>query len=220
MLGDRGGLVMRRRRHPCLGRDGLVAVYDALLFLMVIILISVGMFLYSARTGTDSGQFSNDFNQHLAETQLILVEGLSFDQTHPTPAITVEENGSSYEEPLNETMGEVEAQTIGWLVESYFYLHFKDDVNTSLHYGLSELVKLISLFFNITVLEGTHFAWSLTFEGQLLEFSSDIAPNITAIPDDRWAATSEYIGYGAIDFRQGSSGVLYEAELRYYLWYP
>ena len=200
--------------------DGLVAVYDALLFLMVVVLISVGMFLYSARTIDTTGDVSDAFHQHLADTQLAMVEGLSFNQTHPTPNITIEANATSHKESLIDLTGWVESQTIGWLVENYFWYHFRDVNNTSIRYGLEELVELIGHYFNITVLEGTHFAWSLIMDGQLLVFYSDNATNITELPDDRWVATSDYRKEAAGgDIRMGPL-IYYEAELRYYLWYP
>ncbi len=218
---------MRRRTPLPVDDRCLVAIYDALLFLMVVILISVGMFLYSARTVSDGGAPSDGFYQQQAENQLAMVEGLSLvDPDAPyvnqsAPNIVVVRGGNRSVERLNETVGEVEAVTIGWLVDSYFDLRYEAETDENLTYDLENVTDLVDEYFGRSALPGTHHAWALAYEGEVVLFGSDTVEDLSALPEDRWAATSDFSRPSAYDFRQGGDpSFLFRAELRYFLWYP
>jgi hypothetical protein len=210
---------------------GLVAVYDALLFLMVVILISVGMFLYSARTVSDGGQFSDDVYQHQAETQLIMVEGLSYHEreinnttveVYRMPQVEYIVNNTSTTLALSELVGGVEAFTTRLMLKTYCDLK-SDNENSNPstgQYDLHDIISVVQMIFNGTQLFDTYYFWVFTYNGSVEMNGTNSDLSILNLPDERWAATSDYSEYRIIDLQSGEREYKYRAELRYYLWYP
>jgi len=209
---------MRRRRLRAVDDGGLVAIYDALLFLMVIVLISVGMFLYTARSVSEGGEFSDDLYQRLTEDQVTMVEALSLNSTYGMPVIPWSNGTSSTEEPLNVTLGRPEAPTIGWLLESWCELEWRSDPENHEYDGTwdtSAILPIVDAYFEEDRLPGTNHAWALTYNGSVVLFGSSNASSIDELPGDRWAASRDYSWSLWVD---GKETVYYTAELRYFLW--
>lgn len=198
------------------GRKAQVAVYDALLFLMVVILISEGMFLYTATVASEGGGFSDDHYQHLADTQRIMVEGLSLNVTYPPPPIRWSNATDDETRPLNETLDEpAAAQTIAWALKSYCELEWRNsnwDQETAGRYDTSNIPTLVDAFFETNQLDGTEHAWMFLYEGEVMLFGGSTNATVETLPDDRWASTSDYS-----ESASGGTGG-WQAELRYFLW--
>ncbi len=191
----------------------IVAIYDALLFLMVIILISEGMFLYTATVSEGGGGFSDDHYQHLTDTGRIMVEALSLNESHPMPLITYN-NGTGLEtRPLDEIVESGEADTVSWLLDSYVYLNWLTGVERS-WYNASTILSVVDEIFSENRLEGTDHAWLFLLEGEVHLFGSNSVENVEDLPEDRWASVSNYTYERVILVREYRM----EAELRYYLW--
>jgi hypothetical protein len=209
---------MKRRFLLGRKREGLVAIYDALLFLMVVILISVGMFLYTARSIEDSGAFSDDLYQSLTVNQVDMVEALSLNKSYPTPSVTWSNATNSTTELLNVSLSEPEAQTIEWLLESWSELTWRSESNNSEYDGtwdVSSLLPLVNTYFQNSRLNGTNHAWLFTYRGGQVLFGSNNITSTEDLPEDRWATNSDY---SKTIFVDGTSVQLYNAELRYFMW--
>ena len=210
----RTGLLRTPRRCD----RGLVAVYDALLFLMVVILISVGMFLYTARGVGEGGQFSDDFHQDTVGRQLTMVEALSLNASHPMPDVTWSNGTASRTMSLVEAVGEPEARTVGWLVDSYVALRWKgDEANMDRNgtWDAEAILQVVDVFFSENRLPRTEHAWMVLYKGSEMLFGSSAAASLEELPLDRWAAT---VDHGRTDVAGGVPQVVYEAELRYFMW--
>ena len=211
---------MRRTAAFRRGRDGQVAIYDALLFLMVVILISMGMFLYTATVATEGGGFSDDYYQHQADTQLTMVERLSLNETYPTPRIRWENATSNETFLLNETVGEPEVQTVQWLLMSYCELRWSnetqgDHINGT--YDPQPILPLVDAYFRNNQLNGTEHAWLFLYKGENVTFGSSTNVTIDTLPDNRWTSDSDYSSY---DSSGNGTTERWKAQLRYFLWYP
>lgn len=221
---------MRRRLTLRGHTKGLVAVYDALLFLMVVILIAEGMFLYSATVAKEGGELSDDHWQHLTEAQLRMVEGLSLNGSRPSspsgwssgdqpsPLVGWSNGTDEWTRPLEGVVGDPEARTMSWLVSSLCELTAMNrDVGGVWdgQWDTEAILSMVDSYFGAANLNGTHHAWLLTFEGEVMLFGSDGVKTVDELPEDRWAATSDH---SRVDLSGGVTTIIYEAELRYFMW--
>lgn len=213
---------MRRRLTLRLGRGALVAVYDALLFLMVAILVAEGMFLYTATSIGEGGQFSDGAYQRVCDAQLAMVEALSTTDALPTPEIGWSNGSSSSTLSLLDVTGPVEAETVGWLLASYCELTWRNGPGQDVWDGqwdTSAILPLVDAFLRGASINGTEQAWLFLYQGEVRLFgsSADDVDTVDDLPRDRWASSGDYTqvtGSGA------QQSVKYDAELRYFLWYP
>jgi hypothetical protein len=195
-----------------------VAVYDALLFLMVAVLIAAGTFLYSATAIGDGGEFSEDAYQRVCDNQRIAVEALSTNGTLPTPVIDWTNGTAVDSEDLVNITGPTEAETVGWLLASLCNLTWRNGPGQSIYDGqwdTAPILDLVDRFFRGNRLNGTEHAWLFLYEGEVVLFGSSSVDDVEDLPDDRWATSRDY----TIVERDGASQTIrYEAELRYFLW--
>ena len=126
---------MKRYVHMRDRRSALVAIYDSLLFLMVAILIAEGMFLYTATTVNEGGKFSDDAYQRMCDNQRIMVEGLSTNETLPTPDIGWSNATDIDSEDLINITGPAEAETVRWLLTSYCNLTWRNGPGQEIYDG-------------------------------------------------------------------------------------
>jgi hypothetical protein len=196
-------------------RAGLVAIYDSLLFLMVAILIAEGMFLYSATTVNDGGGFSSDTYQRLCDNQLIMVEELVVNETHPMPMVAWSNSSNSFTIPISNVTIPGDAETVHWMLQSYCDLTWENDnpLNQSGgQWDVDSILQFANSMFEGTRLNGTEYAWEFLYEGGEVFFTSSMGGTITDLPKDRWASSRDY------SFTSGT--IDYSAELRYFLWFP
>ena len=206
---------MRRFLHLRGRTSALVAVYDALLFLMVAILIAEGMFLYSATTVGEGGTFSDAAYQRMADNQRIMVESLTANETLPAPIIEWSNGTHNRTRPMVEVTGPVDAETVLWMLRSYCDLTWRNDLNKDTPKGqwaTDPIMQKVASFFEGNPLNGTEHAWLFLYEGEEVLFGSSSVDNVEDLPKDRWASTRDYSFSNAT--------VSYSAELRYYLWFP
>jgi hypothetical protein len=218
---------MRRPLGLRSSRTALVAVYDALLFLMVAILISAGMFLYSATAVSEGGDFSDPMHQRRCDNQLTMVENLAVNQTDPrnrtqlenwsvpTPVIRWTNGTNSSDIPLNELMVTTPVESVRWLLESYCVMTVWNDEGKGPHggqYDTSPVLPIVDGFFSESQLNGTEHAWQFLYKGEERLFGSSSIDRIEDLPEDRWASSRYY--------SVNTTGMKYSAELRYYLWFP
>jgi hypothetical protein len=190
-----------------------VAIYDALLFLMVVILISVGMFLYTASTAPTDGSFSDSTYQRMAEDQLTAVEQRIID----SPKLMI--NWTNGTDNLSNTLDELVPallNTTGWLFDSYCILKLRTK-HFDYSYDMDNLEKAVAESFNNVILSGTHFAWAFIYENETVMEGSDIIGSIAELPDDRWAVTRDYTPDKDVPIGNGVKDT-YEAELRFFFW--
>jgi hypothetical protein len=210
-------------RRLCRVRDrrtAIVAIYDALLFLMVAILIAEGTFLYTATAVSEGGEFSDDAYQHVCDNQRRMVEGLSTNGTLPTPQIEWSNGTATDIQSLVNITGPVEAETVKWLLESYCNLTWRNGPGQTIYDGqwnTTPIMPLVDAFFREKGLNGTEHAWMFLYEGEVKLFNSSSGEDIEDLPDDRWASSRDY----TLVSRDGATqSIIYEAELRYFLWFP
>jgi len=206
---------MRRYLHLRARRSALVAIYDALLFLMVAILIAEGMFLYSATTVKDGGTFSDDAYQRICDNQRIMVEGLLANETLPVPVLEWTNGTHNDSRPLTGVTGPVEAETVNWMLRSYCDLTWRNDHIKNQSEGVwvtDPIPPAVGSFFAGNQLNGTEHAWLFLYEGEEVLFGSSSVDVVEDLPKDRWASSRDY--------SFSNSTVDYSAELRYYLWFP
>ena len=206
---------MRRYLHLRGHRSALVAIYDALLFLMVAILIAEGMFLYSATTVGEGGSFSDDAYQRICDNQRIMVEGLAANEDLPAPPLEWSNVTHNRTKPMVEVTGPVEAETVSWMLRSYCDLTWRNDHIKDPSEGLwvtDPILPLVGSFFEGNQLNGTEHAWEFLYEGEEVLFGSSGVDVVENLPKDRWASSRDY------SFT--NSTVEYSAELRCYLWFP
>jgi hypothetical protein len=209
-----------RRRLVIREREGaLVAVYDALLFLMVVVLISVGMFLYTARNVDEGGGFSDSMYQRLTDDQLHMVEALT-DNTLNTsiPVIHIPGSNASVNlADLTNLTGVPEAYSVKWMLTGLCELRMRapGNVDTPDQEAIGAEVR--------TLVEGNYLpnayqAWAFTYNGTVILFGSNAnVTNIGGLPMDRWATASEYMSTVSIGEVETTR---YRAELLYFLWLP
>jgi hypothetical protein len=218
---------MRRPVRLRTSRTALVAVYDALLFLMVVILISAGMFLYSATAVSEGGDFSDGVHQRRCDDQLAMVENLAVNQTDPLDPAQLESwsvptpvvrwtNGTNISDvPLNELVVRTPVESVRWLLESYCMLTWMNEQGEAYDdgtYDTSSLLAIVDGFFAESQLNGTEHAWEFLYGGEERLFGSSSIDRIEDLPVDRWASSRDY----SVD----STAMKYSAELRYYMWFP
>lgn len=201
-------------------RKALVAVYDALLFLMVAILIAAGTFLYSATAVGNGGEFSDDAYQRVCDDQLTMIGALSTNGTLPTPVIAWSNGTAEDSDNLVNITGPVEAETVAWLLASYCNLTWRNGPGQAIydgHWEAGPVLELVDAFFEGNRLNGTEHAWMFTYKGELKLFGSSSVVGIEDLPNDKWASSSDYtvVGPGG-----ASQDIRYEAELRYFMWLP
>lgn len=201
-------------------RQGLVAIYDALLFLMVVILISEGMFLYTATTADRNGEFSDDHYQHLADTGSIMVEALSLNESHPMPEVDWTNGTATERRPVDSwVLWEVqpEADTVHLLLASLVNLTARNE-NESGHwngtYGTGEIKTTVDAIFAENRLDGTDHAWLFLYNGEVEMFGSNVVNHVEDLPEDRWASSSDY----TLEEEFHDVSYTHEAELRYFIW--
>jgi hypothetical protein len=209
---------MRRLSHFRDTSRAIVAIYDALLFLMVVILISEGMFLYTATVSDGGGGFSDDHYQHLTDTGRIMVEALSLNESHPMPMVAWSNATHNETRPLDYWVGPSEADTVRWLLESYIEItvwNEHDNVTRNGEYDTSEILPVVDSIFSENRLVGTDHAWLFLYEGEVQLFGSNAVESVEDLPEDRWASVANYTLN--IEITKGIF-IQPEAELRYYLW--
>ena len=209
---------MRRLCSPRSADRALVAIYDALLFLMVVILISEGMFLYTATSSQREGSFDDSYYQHLADSGRIMVESLSLNDSHPMPQAEVSNRTGTEMVDLDQVADPAEAFTVRWLLESYSELKWRtedEDVWVNMTYDTSSILPLVDEIFSENRLNGTNHAWLFLYNGQKELFGSNVASSLEDLPEDRWASSSDY---SKVVFKGGNETAVYTAELRYFLW--
>jgi len=197
---------MRRMSAVRAARGGQVAIYDALLFLMVVILVSVGMFLYSAKLTSEGAGFDGGTYALLARDQLDATMGLLVDVTGlhvnvtggPSPGpVLLEESGVLYRGP--------------WTVDKVLHgcvelaKGAKEDNATR---DLSGVGPRVDSLFGYTNFNTTHYAWAFELDGKVAMFFSDSAEvrGVDDLPPVRYSASTDM----AVDPMP--------ATLRYYLW--
>ncbi len=203
---------MRRRRPLRTDRSALVAIYDALLFLMVVILISVGMFLYTASTAPTNGAFTDSTYQLLAENELTAVEGLFIE-----PPLLINRT-TNVSKPLDELFPTANP-TVRWLLGSGCVLSTSAD-DYGVEYDRNAFQQPTREVFMSVRLQGTHFAWALICMNETIMFGSDNITSLEDLPQDRWVVTRDYSDAfppSAYDFRAGGSRPP-KAELRFFFW--
>ncbi len=194
-------------------REAIVAVYDALLFLMVAILISAGMFLYSATTVQDGGDFSDAAYQRTCDNQRIMVEGLAANGTLPAPVIEWSNGIEISSEPLANVTGPVEAETVRWMLASFCELTWRNEESSGGGvWDTGPILPLVDDFFEGNRLNGTEHAWLFLYDGEEVLFGSSSVDGVEDLPNDRWASSRDYSHTNAT--------VEYSAELTYFLWVP
>jgi hypothetical protein len=211
---------MRRLSAFRTARRAVVAIYDSLLFLMVVVLVSEGMFLYTATVSDGGGDFDDDYYQHLADTGLIAIEGLSLNDSHPMPSVHWQNATYNETRPLDQWVPSPEADTVRWLLESYLDLtwrsHELPDPERYGEYNTSNILPLVNETFSENRLTGTDHAWLFLYRGEVQLFGSNSIGTVQDLPEERWASVSTY------SFEKdplGTGGTFhYDAELRYYLW--
>ena len=206
--------VVLRERH-----GALVAVYDALLFLMVVVLISVGMFLYTVRNVDEGGGFSDSIYLRLTDDQLHMVEALTNNTVNwSMPMVHLPGSNASVNlTDLTNLTGVPEAYSVKWMLTGLceLWVRAPGNVNASDREAILAEVR--------TLVEGNYLpnayqAWAFTYNGTVLLFGSNTnLTNIEELPMDRWASASEYISTVSIDAVETTR---YRAELLYFLWYP
>ena len=187
-------------------QGGQVAIYDALLFLMVVILVSVGMFLYSAKLTSEGAGFDGGTYTLLARDQLDATMGLKVNVTGlyvnvtggPSPGpVLLEESGVLYRGP--------------WTVDKV--LHgcvelAKSAKEESAMRDLSGIGPRVDRLFGYTNFNTTHYAWAFELDGRVAFFFSDSSE--VKGPDDlppvRYSASADL------------TSETMPATLRYYLW--
>jgi len=192
-----------------------VAIYDALLFLMVAILIAEGMFLYSATTVREGGDFSDDAYQRMCDNQRIMVEGLAANETLPAPMLEWSNGTNSHTKPLANVIGSEEAETVQWMLRSYFDLTWANEHIKNQSEGVwvtDPIPPVVDSFFEGNKLNGTEHAWLFRYEGAEVLFGSSSVDKVEDLPKDRWASSRDY--------SLTNSTVDYSAELSYFLWFP
>ena len=205
-------------------RRGLVAIYDALLFLMVVILISEGMFLYAATVSEGDVGFSDDHYQHQADTGRIMIEALSlkeiealsFNESNPVPMIDWSNATANETQPLDSWVAKYEADTIQWLLDSYVVLTWRmgdGSVSWDGTYDTEPIMEAVNATFADNRLVGMDHAWLFLIEGEVELFGSNVVDSVEDLPVDRWVGSSDYTL--VINEPDVNS---YEAELRYFLW--
>ena len=200
--------------------SALVAVYDALLFLMVAILIAAGMFLYSATAIGEGGEFPDDAYQRVCDDQRIMVEALSTNEMLPTPVIEWTNGTAEDSDHLANITGPTEAETVAWLLASYCNLTWRNGPGQDIYDGewdAAPILDVVDGFFKGNQLNGTEHAWLFLYEGEVVLFGSSSVDDVEDLPDDRWASSRDYT---VVERGGASQEVRYEAELRYFLWLP
>jgi hypothetical protein len=197
-----------------------VAIYDALLFLMVAILIAEGMFLYSATTVGEGGDISTSAYQRVCDNQRITVEALSVNETRPALLIEWSNGVETDTQPLVNITGPAEAETVRWMLESYCNLTWRNGPGQEIYDGTwdtSPILALVDDFFSDNRLNGTEHAWMFLYEGEVMLFGSSSVDAVEDLPKDRWASSRDYT---VVTPDGATQTIKYEAELRYFLWYP
>ena len=138
------------------------------------------------------------------------------------PTLTIEwSNGTATDSlPLSNITWSPEAETVWWLLKSYCNLTWRNEDGQHIFDGqwnTSPILPLVDRVFRENRLNGTEHAWMFLYGKQVKLFGSSSVDDVEDLPDDRWASTSDYSvkeGFGA------NQTVKYEAELRYYMWFP
>jgi hypothetical protein len=195
-------------------RGGQVAIYDALLFLMVIILVSVGTFLYSAKVMDEGAGFTDATYRLLAKDQVVATMGLDVD---PSGLYVLVSNGTaSTRVPLTDSTFKGD-HTLEWALESLSELIVIARAENA-NVDLRDIEPKLNAVFVRTALNGTAFAWEVKLDGKAVMFGGSDA-NITGhsdLPPNRWSAGWDFSGMAHIE--QGDYNVTYATELAYYLW--
>jgi hypothetical protein len=196
---------MRRASAVRAQREAQVAVYDALLFLMVVILVSTGMFLYSAKISADGPGFTSSTYQRLADAQLTAVLGRNLEVED------IEVERSVNDTTVNMSLRDVDGigtgpNTVGWSLRAFSILTERDQTDEGT-WNLTRILDNANSVFVNTTLEGTHFAWEFVENGVLVKFHSDLGPFVTLddLPGNRWTSTHQVYSERS-------------AEVRYHLW--
>ena len=200
--------------------SALVAVYDSLLFLMVVILVSAGMFISVPTTVGEGGEFSDPAYQRVCDDQLIMVEALSTNDSLPTPPIEWSNGTDEDVQSLANITDPGEAGTVRWLLESYCNLTWRNGDGQGVYDGqwnTSPVLPLVDAFFRASQLNGTEHAWLFLYQGEVVLFGSSSSDQVEDLPEDRWASSSDY---SVTDQSGATQTIRYSAELRYFLWVP
>jgi len=197
---------MRRMATVRSAREGQVAVYDALLFLMVIILVSVGMFLYSAKLTSEGAGFKGKTYTLIAKDQLDATMGLMVNVTGLYVNVTggasqgpvlLEDSGILYRGPW----------TVDKVLHAYVKLSQRSE-SENVTRDLSGIGPRVDRLFRYTNLNTTHYAWVVELDGKVVMFfsDSDKVTDLDGLPPVRYGASADL----TMDTMP--------ATLRYYLW--
>ena len=197
---------MRRMSTVHAARGGQVAIYDALLFLMVVILVSVGMFLYSAKLTSEGAGFDERTYELLAKEQLAATMGLIVDVDdlyvnmtggNNTTVLLLVDTGLIAKGPYS----------VERVLFAYSLLTAKARAD-NVTYDLSSIEPRVERMFNLTGLDATHYAWAFQLDGGDVIFFSD-SQQVTsrnALPNVHYATSAIVLA--------GSPAT----ELWYFLW--
>ena len=159
-----------------------------------------------------------DHYQHMTDTQRIMVEALSLNETNPTPLIEWRNATSNETLLLDEVVGQPEAQTVKWLLESYCQLTWENDEGIDERDGKwntsTVLLSVNNTFLNNTMVS-SELAWMFLYDGGVVLFGSSTNVTLDTLPEDRWSSSNDYSF-----FDSGTNTQRWTAELRYYLWLP
>jgi len=162
---------MRRLAAVRARRDAQAAIYDGLLFLMVVILISVGMFLWSAKLVADGPAFSGATYQDLAADQLVTVLGLNVGAEGINVSCTNSSGTFSFElaSAPNVSAG---IRTVDWALRAHCALRdWALWCNGT--FRAQGLPPAVDAAFARAALDGTHYAWTFVVGGEAVMWGSD-----------------------------------------------
>jgi hypothetical protein len=205
---------MRRLAAVRARREAQAAIYDALLFLMVVVLISVGMFLWSVKLVSDGPAFTSATYQDLTTDQLVASLGLNVEVDDVDVSCTNASGTYTFKLAAapNVSAG---VHTVEWALRAYCALSdWARLYNGSFTAQL--LPPRLDAAFMSTSLEGTHHAWAYLVGGKTVLWGSD-DPTVLGegdLPAARWAeertvCADPFAGAGG----DGPMGVV-----RLYLW--
>jgi len=206
---------MRRLAAVRARREAQAAIYDALLFLMVVVLISVGMFLWSVKLVADGPAFTGATYQDLTTDQLVASLGLNIEVDDINVSCT---NASGTFTFTLATAPNVSAgaHTVEWALRAYCELH-EWAVWCKGTFSAQRLPPRLDEAFTCTSLEGTHHAWAFVVGGEPAVWGSDEVAVLGEedLPATRWAdeRTVCHDPYTNASGQQGPMGVV-----RLYLW--
>jgi hypothetical protein len=162
---------MRRLAAVRARREAQAAIYDALLFLMVVVLISVGMFLWSVKLVADGPAFTGATYQDLTTDQLVASLGLNI-EVDDIYVTCINASGPSNYTLASAPNVSAGVHAVDWALRAYCGLS-----DWALWYNGTFQVQLlpprIDAAFARTAVEGTHHGWAYVVRGKTVMWGSD-----------------------------------------------